>query len=156
MRNLLFLILIISTPSFAKQSQIINDITRAAKVAGIDANLLLAVCWAESSYRGDLKPRIDGHSNSYGICQVKLETAEHMDKIYKHAVKATAERLQEPFVNAFYAAKVIKFQLQRYHGDLRKAIEAYNKGHAVSNGNGKYVNKVFKLAQLDVPVSEGN
>lgn len=124
-----------------KNYRIIKVIKNAARFVGVDEDLLLAICWTESSFR----PRsvMDGPTMSYGLCQVKLETAQHLDWVYNHKVKATAERLKNDYVNAFYAAKLIRFNLFRYKGNIARAVEAYNRGHS-RDVRTPYVKKVMK------------
>lgn len=124
------------------REQVIDAIVKAADTVEVPRELVLAVCWVESSYRRGLAPRLDGDTPSYGICQVKLATARYMDTVFKHRIKATPKRLQDEFVNAFYAAKYLKYQLNRYQGDVHKAIDAYNKGRVVSVKS-VYVRKVM-------------
>jgi len=124
------------------REQVIDAIIKAADTVEVPRELVLAVCWVESSYRRGLKPKLDGDTPSYGICQVKLITANYMDTVYKHRIKATPKRLQNEYVNAFYAAKYLKYQLTRYQGDVHKAIDAYNKGRVVSVQS-VYVRKVM-------------
>jgi soluble lytic murein transglycosylase-like protein len=139
----ILLILLVCTPVFAKPNiAVMKDITEAAKLAKVDPQLLLAVCFVESSFRGNLKPHMDGTTHSHGVCQVKLETAQHMDSVYKLKIKATEKRLQVPFVNAYYAGLFLRYQMNRYK-NWQSAVESYNKGHA-TNGDGVYVSKVFK------------
>lgn len=122
--------------------QVVETIIKAADKVQVPRELLLAICWTESSYRATLKPRIDGDTESHGICQVKLETAEYMDEVYGHRHKVTRDKLQSPYLNAFYAAKYLRYQLNRYNWDWKKAIDAYNKGHHVSSES-EYVQKVL-------------
>jgi hypothetical protein len=72
-----------------------------------------------------------------------------MDEFYKHRIKATPERLNTEYVNAFYAAKYLKYQLNRYDNDWHKAIDAYNKGRVVSTKS-KYVKKVMIAVKTHV------
>lgn len=117
-------------------------VVKAANFVGIPKRILLGVCKVESNLR-DVGAVMDNGSNSYGICQVKLATAQYVDKVYKHKSKATRERLQDPFVNAVYAAKLLKLNFKRY-ADWSKAIEAYNKGFASKHSmNSKYFKKVL-------------
>lgn len=132
------------------QTGVINIIIKAADKAEVPRELLLAVCWVESSYRTKLKPHMDGKSHSYGLCQVKLETAQYMDEVYNHKWKATPEKLNDPYLNAFYAAKVLKWNLSRYQGDWKKAVDAYNKGRHVSTES-EYVKRVYKALEQTVP-----
>jgi soluble lytic murein transglycosylase-like protein len=121
-------------------------IRQAAKKADIPEDLLLAVCWVESKWNTDIQAVFDGGSYSYSICQVKLPTAELMDKYWKHKIPVTEERLLDPYINAFYAAKYLKYQLSRYENDWELAVDAYNKGTASPRvPNTDYVQKV-KLA----------
>ena len=101
-----------------------------AKIVGIDAALLLAVCSAESDMRNVYTHR-DGPTPSYGICQVKEGTARMM------GFRGRAKTLMDPGVNAYYAARYLKWQLGRSNGQECTAISAYNMGRV------KYRNKRF-------------
>ncbi len=127
---------------------VIKDIIWAADKVDVPRELLLALCWGESSFRNDKRlSHMDNGSISYGTCQVKLETAQWMDKIYHHKVHATVPRLEKVKINAFYAAKYLQYQLVRYDGDWEKAVDAYNAGTAQRTRHGrptKYIRKVRK------------
>ncbi len=133
--------------------QIETIIVRAAKKSGVPAHLLLAVCWIESHYKTHLSEAPDGKTPSYGICQVKLETAQYMDFFYKHKYRATPQKLRDPYINALYASKYIQYQLKRYDNDWKKAVAAYNQGSFYDRApNSKYVKKVelaFEERELD-------
>jgi hypothetical protein len=139
--------LLVSINSFAKefsksQFNVAKDIIWAADKVLIPRELLLAVCWGEGSFRNDKKlTHADGKSFSYHTCQVKLETAQFMDRWYKNKFKANPKRLVDTKVNAFYAAQHLKYQLRRYNWNWQKAVDAYNKGTARSSKS-KYVKKV--------------
>lgn len=135
--------------SFEKKHYlVIKDIIWAADKVEIPRALLLAVCWGEGSFRTDAKlTHMDGQSLSYGTCQVKMSLATHMDKVYKHTTKATPERLEITKINAFYAAKALKFHLKRYHGNWQLAVDAYNKYTAVSEDT-PYVKRVKKNLEI--------
>lgn len=136
---------------------VIKDIIWAADKVDVPREILLALCWGESSFRSNVS-HMDNGSMSYGTCQVKLETAQWLDKVYHHAHKATAAKLENTKVNAFYAAKYLQYQLVRYDGDWTKAIDAYNAGSAQNTRPGKktkYIkkvekNKAFILKHIDV------
>lgn len=131
-----------------KHYLVIKDIIWAADLVEVPRALLLAICWGEGSFRTDAKlTHMDGHSLSYGTCQVKMSLATHMDTVYKHAVKATPNRLSVTKINAFYAAKALKFHLKRYHGNWQLAVDAYNKYTAISE-NTEYVKKVKKSLEI--------
>jgi soluble lytic murein transglycosylase-like protein len=120
---------------------IIKDIIWAADKAEVPRALLLSVCWTENRFNANNDPtHIDGKSLSYGQCQIKLGTASHMDWVFKHKTKVTAERLKTVKINAFYAAKYLKTKLKKYNGNWQLAADAYNKNIAISV-NTKYVKK---------------
>lgn len=103
--------------------------------------LLDALCFVESNHRPHVINRDDGKGDSVGICQVQLRTARYM------GYRGTEKGLLGPGTNILYAAKYLRYQLDRY-GDLEKAIAAYNAGsYRVKAGkpvNQKYVDKVMK------------
>lgn len=149
MRNVISIIFALSLSSYGattartiEMANAVATIRQAAKIAEVPADLLIAICFVESSLRPTLAPRMDGHSKSHGLCQVKLETAKLTDKVYGHRNKVTEAKLQKPFINAFYAAKYLKYQLKRYDGNWEHAVDAYNKGTAIS-AQSKYVRKVY-------------
>jgi soluble lytic murein transglycosylase-like protein len=154
--------LLATLPAEAKDSKqkhhdaIDKIVTNAAKKAGVPAELLIAICWSESRYRINLPEPLDGSTPSYGICQVKLETAQDMDRIFKLKRSATEDRLRDPSTNAFYAAKYLKYQLKRYNYNWRQAIAAYNMGSYYKHRpNVQYVTKIelaFAEKNLDAAI----
>lgn len=116
-------------------------ILAAAKAAGVPGALFLAICTHESHLNNVTVPH-DGGSPSYGVCQIKEDTARELgftgivtgptveSDIFDGALepKGTPEGLMIPSVNAKYAAKYLKKQLDRYEGDWCKATAAYNAG----------------------------
>lgn len=126
-----------------KNLAVVKSIIQAADTVKIPRELLLALCWNESSFRTNLPIVLDGKTPSYGICQVKLGTARFLDRIFKNKSIATPSRLLNYKVNSQYAAQYLKYQLNRYDGDWRLAVDAYNKGHAISRDS-HYVRKVHK------------
>lgn len=96
-------------------------IVAAAKKIGMSGSLLLAICTHESGLKNVLVPH-DGGSPSYGICQIKYETAKMVGFTGK------AKELMDPKINAQWAAAYLKFQKSRYDGDWMKSAAAYNSG----------------------------
>lgn len=167
-----------------------KSIKKAANKNKVPPSLLRAICSAESNldphaYRfGD-----GGEKNSaIGMCQILYNTArdygfndkrcaksfkglDKMSKIYKTC------KLFGPYTNAYYAAKYLKFQLDRYDNSWISAIAAYNTGSlricetgkvkSSSTGeilykcekggllNQKYVDRVLKALE-DYAVEEKN
>lgn len=113
----------------------------SSKDVGVPFRLLAAICSVESSLRPFINPVQDNGSLSYGMCQVKEDTARFMGFISRTKV------LSNPNINAYYAAKYLKYQLDRYKGDWIQALAAYNAGTAHWHiRNQDYVNKVLAQA----------
>jgi soluble lytic murein transglycosylase-like protein len=136
----------LTSEQLVKHAHTIATITRAANDVGVAPELLLAIAWTESNLRTKHVTHVDGSTPSYGPLQIKLETALYIDRVYKHRHKATPERLENTYLNAFYSAKYLKLLLNQYDGSWELAIEAYNRGHAV-HGKSQYVHKVMKAVQ---------
>ena len=110
----------------------------------LPAGLIDSVCWVETKHNVRVVHEADGNSASYGVCQVKLETAQ------TYGFTGTAEDLMHPAINVHFAAKTLKHQLDRYNGDVTKAIAAYNAGRFNPDKKGlpknkKYVTKVLRM-----------
>lgn len=149
---------------------VVSILTTAAIAAKITPALMLSVCFNESSYRNVvvLDDRISAHRGashkaillplegarppslylkhkyraSVGICQVKLATAQGIDKSIK------APDLLDPEINARIAAQYLKKQIDRYHGYTWCGVNAYNAGTTWTCNKGKintrYVSRVRK------------
>ena len=92
-----------------------------AKIFGVPGVLLLAICTNESNLKNVTTPNDHG-SPTYGICQIKSDTAKSL------GYKGGTEGLMSPTVNARYAALYLKKQLGRYDGDWCMSVAAYNAG----------------------------
>ena len=105
--------------------------------------LLSAVCYVESHWTATAINPHDGGSASFGVCQVKYETAQTV-------LKAIGPiNLMDPEVNIKVAGTYLKHQIDRYPHDVRAAVAAYNAGKCRYNNrklimNRRYVAKVFK------------
>lgn len=128
----------------------VTIILLAAKKAGVSGALLLAICSHESNLINVEVPH-DGGSPSYGICQVKLGTAQML------GYTGTGKGLMDPKENAKWAANYVKWQKERYDYDWCKVTAAYNAGtyneSKVLPGyprNLKYVRKVQKRLEIDL------
>lgn len=100
----------------------LNPILLAAKSVGVPGQLLFAICAHES---GDFKwnyVHSDHGSPSIGMCMVKENTARFL------GFKGKADELLDNKTNFHWAAKYLKYQLERYNGDYCKAVGAYNAG----------------------------
>lgn len=120
-------------------------IMAAAKIVGVPGHLLLAICTHESNLINILVPHDNG-SPSYGLCQIKANTAKML------GFHGLPIGLMDPQINAKYAALYLKMQLNRYDGDWIKATSAYNSGTYIESKkysgipiNFKYLNKIKKF-----------
>lgn len=111
--------------------------TVATQFFNLPKDLLPAICYVESNHKVEQIHKNDGNSHSYGVCQVKLETARSL------GFKGTPEELMKPNRNIYYAAKYLQHQLKRYNGNTEKAIIAYNRGSAGIFTNTKYSRRVY-------------
>lgn len=107
----------------------------------IDPNILLSVCYVESKWKVAAMNKNDGGSKSIGICQVKYRTAKWL------GFRGTEKQLSLPKYNIEYSAKYLKRNLDRYKGDIHKALIAYNQGNANGLTKTKYSSKVIKIAR---------
>lgn len=130
--------------------QMILLLTQTAKMVGISPQLLIAICMTETNLKHVHTPN-DGATTSYGVCQVKLETAQFMGKVHKkpQLVVFTSNDMKDVKKNMKVAALYVKYQIERYDGDLCKAVAAYNAGRFKESTkypgkpfNWKYVEKV--------------
>jgi soluble lytic murein transglycosylase-like protein len=143
---------------------IILTLTGIAKTIGISPALLIAVCTTETNLKNVITYN-DGATHSYGLCQVKLETAKFMGKVHNkpHLENFTEKDMQDIKNNAKIAALYLKYQLNRYGGDYCKATAAYNAGRFKESKdypgkpfNWKYVKKVknnFKNGKVEIQQS---
>ncbi len=99
--------------------------------------LLDSICYVETKYDINAVHRDDGLNDSLGVCQVQLPSAQTV------GFRGTAKELMDPKVNTIVAGAILKRQLNRYHGNIKKAIIAYNLGHAGHLTRTKYSDKVF-------------
>lgn len=110
--------------------------TSATNEFDLPPNLLSSICYIESTHNAGAIHYNDGDGNSVGICQIKFKTAKWL------GYKGTEKLLLDPKVNIHYSAKYLRYQLNRYGGNIVKAVSAYNKGNAKKLTNTTYYNKV--------------
>jgi soluble lytic murein transglycosylase len=97
-----------------------TEATAAAQAAGVDPLLLLALVREESRYdAGVISP-----ARAVGLAQLLPSTAQ---AIARNAA-VTPETLKDPGLNLKLGARYLRLQLDRFDGDLRLALAAYNAG----------------------------
>ncbi len=100
-----------------------DAITHTAKTVGVDEHLIHAVIHTESAYN----PNAVSRAGAEGLMQLMPATAESL------GVKDSFN----PEQNIWGGASYLKQMLDRYNGDLIKALAAYNAGpEAVDRHNG--------------------
>lgn len=92
-----------------------------------DCDLVHAIAWQETRYRNETV--FDVNSFSFGPLQVKCATARL--KVLKASLKFSCDQLEDPMVSIRFAIYYLEYQLERYGGDIKKALSAYNMGTAV-------------------------
>jgi soluble lytic murein transglycosylase-like protein len=103
---------------------------------GLDPALLSAVCKIESSHRTHVINQNDGKGgHSYGVCQIKENTARFVG-----FTGPVAQLWYDPVTNILYAGRYLKYQLDRYDGNVKKAVGAYNTGTYKTKVDSKAVN----------------
>ena len=91
---------------------------RAAATHALPKTLLLAVARGES----DFKPRARSHANAYGLMQILWPgTAKHL------GLNRLSDLL-EPCTNVEAGTRYLKELLERYRGNIHRALAAYNYG----------------------------
>lgn len=116
--------------------QIIPFLIAINTLFSFEPGLLPAICSAESDFRNIIN-KDDGGSPSYGICQIKLSTAQMM------MPWVTSDMLMDRQINGFAAALYIEWQSKRYD-KLECIISSYNAGRCIKSNQDTYVKKVKK------------
>jgi hypothetical protein len=98
------------------QLHIINE----ADKAGIDPAIIFAMAFRESTYDTDC---IGDNGESYGLLQV--QPYWH----YERMLKLGCTDLLNPYQNVTVAIDYLAEQIDRYDGNVAKALVAYNAGH---------------------------
>lgn len=104
----------------------------------LPTDLLSSLCYVESNHKVTTIAYNDGATHSYGVCQIKYATAQQM------GFKGTEKELMKPENNVYYAGKFLKYQIERYKGNVARGVTAYNKGRSTGDGNSVYYKKVIK------------
>jgi soluble lytic murein transglycosylase len=96
------------------------QVVAAAEAAGIDPLLLLALVREESRYDAQAV----SWARAVGLAQLLPSTARAMARDRS----MTAQALTDPATNLRLGARYLRIQLDRFRGDVRLALAAYNAG----------------------------
>ena len=99
--------------------------------------LLSSLCFVESRHDVTAIHVDDGGTDSIGVCQIKLKTSQWL------GFDGNEEDLLEPKTNILYAAAYIRYNMDRYDGQVERAVVAYNKGNAKGLTRTTYSMKVM-------------
>ena len=123
----------IKKPKFTKEKLL--AIVRDAEIRySIPSDLLHSIIIIESDYRVDAINRSERKgvvTISYGLGQIIMWAAEaHCNNL---------KSIYNPLQNVDCAARIVKYKLDRYFGNVDKAIAAYNSGTICECNGKKYV-----------------
>lgn len=114
--------------------QILQIIRAKSEIYDIPWRFTWAIAWNESGLAPDAVGD-DGHS--FGVMQILDTTAEWIE-----GRPVPGKELLKPEYNIELGVRYIKYQFDRYSGDLRKVASAYNAG-TYTESNAAYVNRVM-------------
>jgi soluble lytic murein transglycosylase-like protein len=104
---------------------------------GVPPDLILATIQTESSGRANA---VNPADPSFGLMGVMLSTARWVTG----NANLQADDLMDPATNVDAGTRYLRYQLDRYGGDVPSAVSAYNAGHA-TDSNASYVQQVLGL-----------
>ncbi|WP_243384672.1 transglycosylase SLT domain-containing protein [Geothrix alkalitolerans] len=139
-------------PPIGAPATVIAQLDALAAREGLDPQLLRSMAWVESGFNAKAKSTM----GATGMLQVMPETAR----------KFGATDLEDPAQVMAAGAKYLRFLLDRYQGDVQKAVAAYNCGEkALDEGRiteeaTRYRSLVMdvlaaKAVQPEAPLAEG-
>ena len=112
-------------------------IIQVAESYGIDPAILFAMAYRESTYN---PASIGDRGASFGLLQIQPRW--HSDRM----ARLGCTDLLDPYQNVIVGADYLAQQLQRYGGDMGKALVAYNAGH--------YSGTITTYAQVVLEIAE--
>jgi soluble lytic murein transglycosylase-like protein len=110
-----------------------------AKQHNVPQAMFHALILVESNYKEDAVNK-SAKIRSYGLTQLTLATA-------KRFCGLTKKNIMDPLRNMECGARVLRYQIERYKGNLKKALSAYNAG-TYTPKNTKYVKKIYDTISL--------
>lgn len=113
-----------------EQPDVLEPLTQAAATFDVSPELVLALAWHESRWR----PDIVSHAGAVGVMQVMPGTAERV-VADTDALEPPVE-LTDPTDNAAIGTAYIEGLLDRYDGNRRLALQAYNQGYVTLDQGG--------------------
>lgn len=96
-----------------------NHIFAECENKGVAPTIVLAMCYRESTYTAN---KIGDNEQSFGIMQIQPRWH------YTRMLKLNCTNLFDPYQNITVGIDYLCEQLNRYNGDIAKALTAYNGG----------------------------
>lgn len=116
-----------TNPKLSNQSKrIAHLIATESKAANIDPFLVAAVVKSESSFRSSAKSPV----GALGLMQVMPRTGQYVASKYGLPWNGKARLQSDPGYNLTIGIAYLQYLLERYNGDLKKVLWAYNWGPA--------------------------
>ncbi len=102
---------------------------KTSSLNGVDQNLVKAIIQAESSGNANAIHLDKDGKTSYGLMQVRPDTAKRYDSTLANLSDAQiGEKLKDPDYNVKLGTAYLQDLASKYNGDLDKVIAAYNGG----------------------------
>ena len=106
-----------------------DDIIRQqAEEKNVPADLIAALIYTESRFRDQTS-----EAGARGLMQITPATADFIAR-RTGGVRFEQSDLATPQINISYGAYYLRYLIDRYHGDERLAVAAYNAGHGNVDG----------------------
>jgi soluble lytic murein transglycosylase-like protein len=123
-RSLWILLLLLATPCLGSPEGLINLTKAVEKDRKIPKKLLVAIIKTESSfnplaYNPSSRPGVK--VSSFGLGQITLQTGRNTCNMSK-------KDLLQPKKNILCSSTILKNHLERFNGNIKRAISAYNAG----------------------------
>ena len=121
-----------------------NEISAVARRYAIPPALLMAIIHAESNFN----PRAVSHKGAVGLMQLMPSTARWI------APDVSRKQLFDPAINVEVGARYLRYLADRYGGDARKVMIAWNAGPSrldtgrIPNETKAFVRRVHGLYQI--------
>lgn len=96
-------------------------IINIARSLGVPAQLLLAICTQESNLKNTINHH-DGGSPSYGVCQLKSNTAKMV------GFQGNPIELMDVSTNIYWSGRYLAYQQTRYGNNWNKLAASFNAG----------------------------
>ena len=107
----------------------VNQEVQQVDTRGVNPNLVKAIIQAESNGNPNAVHLDSDGKSSYGLMQVRPDTAKNYDPSLKGLTDAQiGERLKNPEYNIKLGTAYLEDLAAKYNGDLNKVIAAYNGG----------------------------